>query len=295
MLKPAASHLQNDKRLLIVGDGFLQNIPFAALPNPVGSQNPLVVDHEIISLPSASTLAALRDEKNVRPNYTKEIMVVADPVFEATDLRLKKDLFSETKKVTSSKTRDLEDFLKTLTDSTVESAKSIPRLSYTRREALSIAALVPKTQSDIYLDFEANYANATKADAGQYRFIHFATHGLLNSQQPELTGILFSMVDEKGNPQPKALLRLGEVYNLKLPVELVVLSGCQTAIGKEIRGEGLIGLTRGFMYAGSPRVAASLWKIDDAMTAEMMKHFYEAMLVAKLPPWLPLCVRRKKR
>jgi CHAT domain-containing protein/Tfp pilus assembly protein PilF len=284
LLKPAAKHLSKNKRLLIVGDGILQNIPFAALTNPADGQTPLVIDHEIVSLPSASTLAALRDEKRVRPAFTKEIMVVADPVFELTDLRLKQS--SETKTAVSPKSKDrvLEGFLKTLGDSTTGSIQPLPRLFYTRREAQAIAALVPKNQSDVYLDFDANFANATNSNAGQYRFIHFATHGLLNNQQPELTGILFSMLDEKGNPQPKSLLRLGEVYNLKMPAELVVLSGCQTAIGKELKGEGLIGLTRGFMYAGSPRVAASLWKIDDAMTAEMMKYFYEAMLVKKLPP-----------
>lgn len=306
LLKPAADHLQNNKRLLIVGDGVLQYIPFAALPKPSSnSQVPssklknsvqrtaysvrlLVADHEIISLPSASTIAVLRDEKNVRTKNAKEIMVVADPVFETSDLRLKKDTQtnSETKTVspTATKDRSFQTFLRSLNlnnETTVESPQPIPRLSYTRREALTIAALVPKTQSKIYLDFDANYANATNLEAGQYRFIHFGTHGLLNSEQPELTGILFSMVDEKGNPQPQSLLRLGEIYNLKLPVELVVLSGCQTAIGKEIKGEGLVGLTRGFMYAGSPRVVASLWKVDDAMTAEVMKHFYEAMLGAK--------------
>ena len=301
LLKPAATHLQNNKRLLIVGDGILQYIPFAALSVVSGQSSvaktksmdngrrttdnkPLVVNHEIISWPSASTIAVLRDEKNVRPKNAKEILVVADPVFEASDLRLKKDTqtSNETKTVAANKDRALQSFLRTLSNEpNVESAQPIPRLSYTRREALSIAALVSKTQSKIYLDFDANYANATDAEAGQYRFIHFGTHGLLNSEQPELTGILFSIVDEKGNPQPQSLLRLGEVYNLKLPVELVVLSGCQTALGKDVRGEGLVGLTRGFMYAGSPRVVASLWKVDDAMTAEVMKHFYQAMLGAK--------------
>jgi CHAT domain-containing protein/Tfp pilus assembly protein PilF len=301
LLKPAAIHLQNNKRLLIVSDGVLQYIPFAVLSVVSGQSSvaktkstdngrrttdnkPLIVEHEIISLPSASTVAVLRDEKNVRPKNAKEIMVVADPVFEASDLRIKRDsqTNSEAKTVATNKDRALQSFLRTLNNETnVESAQPIPRLSYTRREALTIAALVPKTQSKIYLDFDANYANATNAEAGQYRFIHFGTHGLLNSEQPELTGILFSMIDEKGNPQSQSLLRLGEVYNLKLPVELVVLSGCQTAIGKEIKGEGLVGLTRGFMYAGSPRVVASLWKVDDAMTAEVMKHFYQAMLGAK--------------
>ena len=113
--------------------------------------------------------------------------------------------------------------------------------------------------------------------------MHFATHGLINSQHPELSGIVLSLVDQKGQPQ-NGFLRLNEIYNLRLNAELVVLSACQTALGKEIKGEGLIGLTRGFMYAGAPRVVASLWRIDDRATAELMTRFYRGMLKDGLPP-----------
>jgi len=117
----------------------------------------------------------------------------------------------------------------------------------------------------------------------KYRIVHFATHALLDSQRPELSGIVLSLVDEHGRPQD-GFLRLHEVYNLNLPAELVVLSACQTGLGKEVKGEGLIGLTRGFMYAGATRVTASLWKVDDAATAELMTHFYLQMLKQKLQP-----------
>jgi CHAT domain-containing protein len=113
--------------------------------------------------------------------------------------------------------------------------------------------------------------------------VHFATHAILNSEHPELSGIVLSLVDERGQPT-NGFLRLNEIYNLKLPADLVVLSACQTGLGKEIRGEGLIGLTRGFMYAGAPRVVASLWKVDDAATAELMKRFYRGMLRDDLRP-----------
>lgn len=117
----------------------------------------------------------------------------------------------------------------------------------------------------------------------RYRVLHFATHGLLNSQHPELSGIVLSLVDERGRPQD-GFLRLHEIYNLKLGADLVVLSACQTALGKEIKGEGLVGLTRGFMYAGAPRVVSSLWNVDDRATAELMKRFYEAMFIQGMPP-----------
>jgi CHAT domain-containing protein len=107
--------------------------------------------------------------------------------------------------------------------------------------------------------------------------VHFATHALINHQHPELSGIVLSQVDEKGQPRD-GFLRLHEIYNLRLAAELVVLSACETALGKEVKGEGMIGLTRGFMYAGAPRVAASLWRTDDRAAAELMKRFYQRML-----------------
>jgi len=116
----------------------------------------------------------------------------------------------------------------------------------------------------------------------RYRVVHFATHGLLDSERPELSGIVLSLVDQKGRPQ-NGFLRLHEVYNLSLPADLVVLSACQTALGREIKGEGIVGLTRGFMYAGAGRVSASLWKVDDAGTAELMRRFYAHMLKENMP------------
>ena len=152
-----------------------------------------------------------------------------------------------------------------------------------RREADLIAALASRGRPLKALDFEASRATATSPELGQYRILHFATHSLLNNQQPELSGIVLSLVDKQGRPQD-GFLRLYEIYNLKLEADLVVLSACQTALGKEIKGEGLVGLTRGFMYAGTPRVVASLWKVSDEATAELMKRFYQKMLKDGLRP-----------
>lgn len=121
------------------------------------------------------------------------------------------------------------------------------------------------------------YLTAKEPDLGRYRIIHFATHGLLDSERPELSGLVFSLVDEGGKPQ-NGFLDLQDVYNLDLSAELVVLSACETGRGKEVRVEGIVGLARGFMYAGAPRVVASLWRVDDVATAELMKLFYTAML-----------------
>jgi CHAT domain-containing protein len=153
----------------------------------------------------------------------------------------------------------------------------LPRLPFTRREAAAIASLTAPAQRIEAVDFDANKEAVLTQDFSQYRYIHFATHGFLNTTHPELSGIVLSTIDEEGKDQD-GFLRSYEIYNLKLPAELVVLSGCRTGLGKEIRGEGLIGLTRSFMYAGASRVLVSLWDVNDEATAEFMSRFYKAML-----------------
>ncbi|MGH9841830.1 MAG: CHAT domain-containing protein [Blastocatellia bacterium] len=314
LLGPVASQLET-KRLLIVSEGMLQYVPFAALPVPETersregekergrdretergksggrkvksprlsvspslrlsvSHTPLVVDHEIVSLPSASVLAALRRETAGRGSAAKTVAVLADPVFYNDDPRIrtlgggrseKSPLPAEVER--SAAESGLEDFV---------------RLRFSRQEAEQIVRLAPEGKKLKALDFAASRAAATSEELGQFRIVHFATHGLINSQHPELSGIVLSLVDEQGRPQ-NGFLRLYDIYNLKLGADLVVLSACQTALGKEVKGEGLVGLTRGFMYAGAPRVAASLWRIDDRATAELMKRFYQRMLGEGMP------------
>lgn len=305
-LKQAAAHLSRmllapvapllgRKRLLIVGDGALQYIPFAALPTPKASagsaaSTPLVVEHEIVNLPSASTLAVLRREARGHQPTPKTLAVLADPIFERSDERLKARAGQTEARDTGATPRADELQGRSVVAATsakqsgvVDAGLRIRRLPGTRREADEIVKLVPPTDYKKALDFAANRVTATSPDLGQYRYVHFATHGFLNSQHPELSGIMLSMFDERGTPQD-GFLRAHEVFNLNLNADVVVLSACRTGLGKEIRGEGLVGLTRGFMYAGSPRVVVSLWNVNDAATAELMTRFYRGMLVNKLRP-----------
>jgi CHAT domain-containing protein len=176
----------------------------------------------------------------------------------------------------------------------------LPRLPGTRREAATILSLVPPGLGLQALDFEASRELAAGGDLARYRVVHFATHGLLDTERPELSGIVLSLVDRDGRPR-NGFLRMHELYTLRLPVDLVVLSACRTALGRELRGEGLVGLTRGFMYAGAPKVLASLWTVDDRATAELMGHFYRGLLgPARLRPAAALraaqeAVRSQKR
>jgi CHAT domain-containing protein len=153
----------------------------------------------------------------------------------------------------------------------------IPRLPFTRQEANQLMALAPKSSSFEAVDFQASRATVLDPALSQYRYVHIATHGLLDSERPGLSALLFSMVDAEGQPQ-NGFLRANDIYNLKLPAELVVLSACQTGLGKDIKGEGLVGLTRGFMYAGAARVVVSLWNVNDKATADLMTKFYDKML-----------------
>ncbi len=285
LLGPAAGQL-GSKRLVIVASGTLQYLPFGALPVPAageklggGSQStanrPLIVDHEIVSLPSASTLAVLRRELSGRQPAAKSVAVLADPVFDRNDPRVT----LETSK-TPSEARETSSLERSASE---VGLLSFGRLNSTRREANEILALTRASDGMKALDFEARRATAMSERLGEYRIVHFATHGLLNSQHPELSGMVFSLVDERGLPQD-GFLRAHEIFNLKLRADLVVLSGCQTALGKEVKGEGLLGLTRGFMYAGTPRVVASLWRVTDLATTELMKQFYKGMLEQGLRP-----------
>jgi len=284
ILGPVAGELQQ-KRIVIVADGALQYLPFPALPSPVSLKTstpaPLIVEHEIVMLPSASALWLMREELRGRQTAPKTIAILADAVFDKDDVRLlattktvsrNRSKNSPELTVANAQTRALRSF-----DGLGSGRGTFGRLPFSRREADAIKSLIPEKDVMLALGFRASVATATSPELSQYRYVHFATHGLLNSEQPELSGILLSSYDEFGKRQ-NGFLQLHDVYNLKLSADLVVLSACETALGKDIRGEGLVGLTRGFMYAGVPRIVASLWNVDDAATAELMEMFYKAML-----------------
>jgi CHAT domain-containing protein len=299
VLGPVAAQLKN-KRLLVVADGALQYIPFAMLPAPeagssASSGAPLVLNHEIVNLPSASVLHALRREGIGRKPASRKVAVLADPVFDQQDPRISsagvraKEATLTARgpgKDTATAGDSLSAGLLSRSVADVELGRgqiALPRLFFTREEASAIMASVPKGKGMEALDFDATRATAMSPELSQYRIVHFATHGLLNSEHPELSGLVFSLVDKNGKPQD-GFLQLQDIYNLNLPADLVVLSACETALGKEINGEGLIGLTRGFMYAGASRVVASLWKVSDVATARLMAYFYSAMEKDGLPP-----------
>ena len=268
------------KRLLIVGDGLLSEIPFAALPLPNQSAYvPLLSEHEILSQPSITAVDVLRKQLSNRPERPSSVAVLADPIYRAEDdNRLSQSIVlrPQAKPSESAAERTLRAL----------DLSAISRLPYTRKEAQSIESLAEANniKSTIALDFDANFDWITDDSLSQYSTIHLATHGFVNPINPQLSGVVLSLLDEAGNLRDDGFLRLHDIFNLDLSAELVVLSACQTGLGKNVSGEGVIGLSRGFMYAGAERVAVSLWNVDDESTASLIALFYKYMMKDDLSP-----------
>ncbi len=280
---PAAEKLHS-RRLIIVPDGILQYIPFQVLTGPPNKNDSLLAHYEIVNAPSASTLIAVQREAADRARPTKLIAGFGDPAFSSNyTLQASTSRTGETDDLQRAiAARNLQRGLASEKDETLVPTKVQP-LYFAKSELNTLRKLVSSDQLSIYSSFDATRENLRKLDLQQYRILHVATHGLLNAKQPELSGLVLSLVDR--NKQPvSGFVGLSDIYNLRAPVDLVVLSACHTALGKDMRGEGLIGLTRGFMYAGASSVVASLWKVDDEATAELMKRFYTNMLQDGMPP-----------
>ncbi|HSE33117.1 MAG TPA: CHAT domain-containing tetratricopeptide repeat protein [Pyrinomonadaceae bacterium] len=283
VVEPAAT-MTTDKRLLIVADGALNYIPFevllsSATPGDFSSLSYLVKTNEIIYAPSASVVGFIKQQRG--PASSKSMLIIADPVFNSNDTRAQKapaatapaevrglgiqsaltDVAGQTPATTSGQMQGLP----------------LTRLIGTRTEAEQIARLAKTSggQTDVWLDLDASEDNLTTRDISKYRIIHVATHGLLNAERPQFTGVVFSLV---GNKSRDGFLRTDEVFNLRLGSPLVVLSACETGLGKEKRGEGVMGLTRAFIYAGAPTVGVSLWSVADKSTADLMTDFYSRLL-----------------
>lgn len=277
LLGPIAGEL-GQHRLLIIGDSVLQTLPFAALPDPNarpaddGEIPPLLMAHEVVQMQSVSVLSALRRRTKGDPPLWGA--VIADPVFGGTDdTRLRTE--GERAGVPLADGSNLERTARSL-------GVDFDRLVYTGDEANAIRELLGD-EMEPFLGFEANRERLLAEDLRKYKILHFATHGLVDPEHSEVAGLVLSLVDEKGEPQEGFLLAQ-EIGNLDLWADLVVLSACQTGLGKEVRGEGPVGLTRSFFCAGAPRVVVSLWNVNDRATAELMKRFYRGMIRENLPP-----------
>jgi CHAT domain-containing protein/Tfp pilus assembly protein PilF len=263
LLGPVADRLGR-RRLVVVADGALQYVPFAVLAAPAEPSEPLLVRHEIVELPSASALAVQRSVLARRPPAPRRLAVLADPIFDAGDPRVKPP----------SPVRHA---------AAAERGLKLARLPASRREAEAIAALAAPGEALVALDAAASRELVLGGGLAGFRTVHFATHGVIDAEHPALSGLVLSRVGPDGSPR-EGFLHLRDIYGLRLDADLVVLSGCRTALGKETHGEGMIGLTRGFLYAGARRVVASLWPVEDQATAALMRRLYTALWISGQPP-----------
>lgn len=311
----ALNQLQR-KRLLIVADGILQYVPFAALPDPNAADAedyvPLIVSHEIVMAPSASSIAILREqvqrqEQNQQRLPLKTLATIADPVFSCGDPRAPQGCETilappssgtESAVISVAAAPSLEAISLQLEQSALDralqatdnSSTGLTRLNLTAETADRILETIPDAQRVRRVGLEAsqNWVMGGNPSSTQsptvetplrpYQYVLFATHGIFDSQNPELSGLVLSQMDEMGQPVD-GFLRLNEIFNLKLSADLVVLSACRSGLGENVRGEGLIGLTRGFMFAGAKRIMPTLWDISaEQPTDELLTAFFKKVL-----------------
>ena len=282
-LEPAAA-MVGEKRLMVVADGALNYIPFEVLlktgdSGDFSSLAYLVKTNEVVYAPSASVVGAIKQQRTKATG--RSMLIIADPVFNSNDARAKK---GATPAAGDAEVRglgiqaSLTDVAGTTPPAAGAAMEGLPlaRLNGTRIEADQISKLAKASggQADVWLDLDANEDNVVTRDVSKYRVIHVATHGLLNAERPQFTGVVLSLVGNKTND---GFVRTDEVFNLRLGSPLVMLSACETGLGKEKRGEGVMGLTRAFMYAGAPTVGVSLWSVADKSTADLMTDFYKRL------------------
>ncbi len=263
-----------NKRLIVVPDGKLGYFPVSALPLPNSEKNePLLLSNEVVYEPSASTLSILASGSKQPNPASKSLLIFSDPVFSAEDSRLSPE--NKTDLTANKETGEKFRF--------VESLNSLVRLDASKTEADSIIEILGNENADNFSGFTANRGRLLDTNAADYKILHFATHGLIDESRPELSGIVLSRFDENGQ-QTDEFFRLHDIYGMSLNSDLVILSACNTGIGKEVRGEGLMSLNNAFLSVGAKSVMASLWKVEDGATLELMKNFYDAMANEQLTP-----------
>lgn len=293
LLLPATDKL-NKKRILVVADGILHFIPFSTLPKPKVKRNspkqylPLIANHIVVNEPSISVLSLLKRQNVNNTLVTKTVGLFGDPIFGYDDVRAKeilpqKIIKQETDNINFIKAQNKK-MPKPLVDQEVARfGTKLLRLEFTGKEVKDISSLLHTNESEFWLGFDASLENVNNQDLRKYKFIHFATHGIVDSEKPQFSALALSLLDKNGK-EINGFLTLNEIFKLKLNAEMVTLSACQTALGKKIKGEGLVGLTQGFMHAGTKRLAVSLWNTNDQATAELMVRFYKGIFNLKLTP-----------
>lgn len=269
LLGPVADKIIG-KRLIVVPDGKLNYFPLSALPMPnSSSDDPLLLTNEVIYQPSAQTYALMQTIGREPSSRNKDLLVFSDPVFNSSDERLTGIAVAQTQPDEPYRFR------------LVESFSSLSRLLASKTEAETVAGTVG--ESDLFTGFDATRERLLSTDLADYKVVHLATHGFLDPERPELSSLVLSRYDQLGKPIDEAI-RMHDIYSMKLNADLVVLSACETGTGKEIKGEGVMGLNTAFLQAGARSVVSTLWQVEDNAANELMKEFYGRMVSDGMSP-----------
>jgi CHAT domain-containing protein/tetratricopeptide (TPR) repeat protein len=286
LIRPASKLAVGKQEVVVVADGILHYLPFEVLLGPAGTAQPqadmsklpyLVTKHAISYVSSASVLLGLLDQRDQKPALPKRFLAYADAAQQ-----------NEEQPAAGGASSILRGGIDD------GSLLRLGRLKHSRREVEGIAQLYPRQAADLFLGEQASEENVkAKGRLGDYATIHFAVHGLLNEKKPQFSGLVLKLprTSKEGNLADSldsgavvedGLLQVYEIFNLTLNADLVVLSACETGLGKDDKGEGLVGLTRAFLYAGSASVVVSLWKVTDVSTAELMIRFHQHLRDQKI-------------
>jgi CHAT domain-containing protein len=266
VVTPLAEKLHTE-RLIIVADGILQYVPFQVLSTSARADEPLIGNFDIVNAPSASTLALMREQRKNRQPASKLVVGFGDAVFSSSSVDT---------------TTDSPNAAVARSAAVIQEGR-LPPLFKSQAELRAIRELAGSNESEFYVQYNATRQNLLNIDLGNFKIVHLVTHGIFDERQPELSGLVLSLRD--ANQQPvNGYVGLADIYKLHAPVDLVVLSACNSALGPEVRGEGLTGLTRGFTYAGASSIVASFWNVDDEAGSELMKQFYTNLLQRSMSP-----------
>ena len=268
LLGPVADRLGNSLLAIVAHDELLY-VPFGALPDPAavdardGWPTPLLSRHRVVRLPSVSVVSALRERSAARQDPAGELAAIGDPVISRNDDRL--PAFREGRPASP------------------EGPGEHPRLRFSGDEVRAILRLARGRKTLSATGFDATRDLVLGGALRSASFLHFAAHGVSDPTHPERSALVLSRFDRQGRAR-EGLLRSRDLYGLDLRADLAVLSACETALGKEVQGEGLVGLAQGFMAAGVPRVVVTQWRVGDRATTELMTRFYAGLFQDGLPP-----------
>ena len=272
-VRPVEKLAANRRQIIVVPDGALSYVPFAALrtSHDAGARY-LIEDHDVALAPAAWWLV----DRRALPTTAgpSRVLLLSDPIYERTDPRLGAQ-------ATPKDPRPRGEHASNALDR--RQYEGLERLPWTAREAELLAALVPESQVDRLSGATATRARLLAADWTQYRIIHLASHGEVDAAMPQLSALLLGAYDEHGQRVEQAV-RAVDLESRTLQADIVALSACDTAVGREIAGEGVLGLASTTLARGAGAVLASLWSSSDEISARLMTEFYRGVLIDHAKP-----------